>query len=125
MKAISWSFIVLPTVLLPLVLMLSENDIGNGIGYVFAWLWILSSIGCVVWGFYIMRRYRGLARACLAVGFLHVALVVLLPLLARAKMRTSLDAPVPNKSLQATQDGRSSSAVAEHVIRPACLSSGR
>jgi hypothetical protein len=32
---------------------------------------------------------------------------------------------MPNKSLQATRDGRSSSAIAENVIRPACLSSGR
>jgi hypothetical protein len=31
----------------------------------------------------------------------------------------------PNKSLQATRDGRSSSAIAEDVINPACLSSGR
>jgi hypothetical protein len=30
-----------------------------------------------------------------------------------------------NKSLQATRDGRSSSAVAEDIISPACLSSGR
>ena len=30
-----------------------------------------------------------------------------------------------NKSLQATRDGVSSSAIAEDVIRPACLSSGR
>jgi hypothetical protein len=30
-----------------------------------------------------------------------------------------------NKSLQATRDGRSSSAIAEDVISPACLSSGR
>ncbi len=31
----------------------------------------------------------------------------------------------PNKSLQPTRDGVSSSAIAENVIRPACLSSGR
>ena len=31
----------------------------------------------------------------------------------------------PNKSLQATRDGRPSSAIAEDVISPACLSSGR
>jgi hypothetical protein len=30
-----------------------------------------------------------------------------------------------NKSLQATRDGRFSSAIAEDVINPACLSSGR
>jgi hypothetical protein len=30
-----------------------------------------------------------------------------------------------NKSLQATRDGGSSSAIAERVISPACLSSGR
>jgi hypothetical protein len=30
-----------------------------------------------------------------------------------------------NKSLQATRDGVSSSAIADYVIRPACLSSGR
>jgi hypothetical protein len=30
-----------------------------------------------------------------------------------------------NKSLQATRDGVSSSAIAEDVISPACLSSGR
>jgi hypothetical protein len=30
-----------------------------------------------------------------------------------------------NKTLQATPDGRSSSAFAEDIIRPACLSSGR
>jgi len=30
-----------------------------------------------------------------------------------------------NKSLQATRDSGSSSAIAEDVIRPACLSSGR
>jgi hypothetical protein len=29
----------------------------------------------------------------------------------------------PNKSLQATRDGALSSAIAEDVIRPACLSS--
>jgi hypothetical protein len=38
-------------------------------------------------------------------------------------MTDSADAP--NKSLQATRDGRSSSAIAEDVISPACLSSGR
>jgi hypothetical protein len=32
---------------------------------------------------------------------------------------------LPNNSLQATRDGVSSSAIAEDVIRPACLSSGR
>jgi hypothetical protein len=32
---------------------------------------------------------------------------------------------MPNKSLQATRDGAFSSAVAEDVISPACLSSGR
>jgi hypothetical protein len=31
----------------------------------------------------------------------------------------------PNKSLQATRDGRSISAIAENVISPTCLSSGR
>ena len=31
----------------------------------------------------------------------------------------------PNKSLQATRDGRSSSAIAEDIISPACLSSER
>jgi hypothetical protein len=31
----------------------------------------------------------------------------------------------PNKSLQATRDGVTSSAVADYVINPACLSSGR
>jgi hypothetical protein len=31
----------------------------------------------------------------------------------------------PNKSLQATRDGGSSSAIAEDIIRPARLSSGR
>jgi hypothetical protein len=30
-----------------------------------------------------------------------------------------------SKSLQATRDGRSSSAIAEDVIRPACLDVGR
>jgi hypothetical protein len=30
-----------------------------------------------------------------------------------------------NKSLQATRDGAFGSAIAEDVIRPACLSSGR
>jgi hypothetical protein len=30
-----------------------------------------------------------------------------------------------NKSLQATRDGAANSAIAEHVISPACLSSGR
>jgi hypothetical protein len=30
-----------------------------------------------------------------------------------------------NKSLQATRDGVSSSAIADYVINPACLSSGR
>jgi hypothetical protein len=32
---------------------------------------------------------------------------------------------MPNKSLQATRDGRFSSAVADDVINPTCLSSGR
>ena len=32
---------------------------------------------------------------------------------------------LPNKSLQATRDGVSSSAIADYVISPACLSSGR
>jgi hypothetical protein len=32
---------------------------------------------------------------------------------------------LPNKSLQATQDGALSSAIADNVISPACLSSGR
>jgi|GEM_PF-1824423 hypothetical protein len=31
----------------------------------------------------------------------------------------------PNKSLQATRDGVSGSAIAEDVTSPACLSSGR
>jgi hypothetical protein len=31
----------------------------------------------------------------------------------------------PNKLLQATRDGVSSSAIAERVISPACLSAGR
>ena len=31
----------------------------------------------------------------------------------------------PNNSLQATRDGVSSSAIADYVISPACLSSGR
>jgi hypothetical protein len=31
----------------------------------------------------------------------------------------------PNKSLQATRDGGFSSAIADYVISPACLSSGR
>jgi hypothetical protein len=35
------------------------------------------------------------------------------------------DGPMSNQSLQATRDGRSSSAVAENIISPACLSSGR
>ncbi len=37
----------------------------------------------------------------------------------------TLSMMLPNKSLQATRDGRSSSAIAEDVISPACLSSGR
>jgi hypothetical protein len=32
---------------------------------------------------------------------------------------------MPNKSLQATRDGVSSSVIADYVINPACLSFGR
>jgi hypothetical protein len=80
MKAISWSFILLPTVLLPVALIFIEASID----YIFAWLWILFGIGCVGWGIFIFRRYRGLARACLAVGFLHITLMILLPIFIRA-----------------------------------------
>ena len=75
---------VLPTLLLPVTLMLSERDVG----YVFAWLWIACSIGCVCWGFFILPRLRLLARACLVVGFLHIALVLLLPLFATARFNS-------------------------------------
>ena len=33
--------------------------------------------------------------------------------------------PMPNKSLQATRDGVSSSAIADYAVNPACLSSSR
>jgi len=72
---------IVPAALLLVLLPLLDQDIG----YLVAWSWILSSIGCVVWGFCILRRRRRIAQFCLAVGFLHLALVILLPLLARIK----------------------------------------
>jgi len=88
---------VAPTILLAATLMLSEREIG----YLVAWLWIACSIGCVCWGFFGLRRIRCLARACLVVGFLHIALVVLLPLFASAKTKSqaNADLQMPNEAI--------------------------
>ena len=43
----------------------------------------------------------------------------------RASQEDARSGAEPNKSLQATRDGVSSSAIADYVINPACLSFGR
>lgn len=100
MKALSWSFIVTPTLLLPLAIMPVDWRLAS----VLAWSWILSSIGCLIWGLCIQRRCRGLARLCFWVGFLHVMLLILLPFFATAKTRSSFEGSKPNFCLRGCAD---------------------
>lgn len=95
MKAASVTFILAPTVLLPLLLHFPEG----AVGFVLAWTWIICAIGCLLWGFFIFRRHRWMSQACLVAGFFHLALVVLLPLLMPAKTRARASAE-PTRSSQ-------------------------
>ena len=101
----------------------------SGFGFEPSWLFILTIF--VSWlGIGLLLAVAGLRRGNLAgrvcaiialLVFLYFAWQVTNPFFIRLHER----AMWPNKSLQATRDGVSSSAFAEDVISPACLSSGR
>jgi hypothetical protein len=50
-------------------------------------LWMLASIICLGWGFYIRRSLPSLAWSCVGVGAIQFALVLILPLVAQARTR--------------------------------------
>ena len=46
--------------------------------------WALCTVACLGWGFIIRRKHPGLARACVVLGFMQLALM-LLPALKRER----------------------------------------
>ena len=72
------------------------NDAAGAI----AWLWAISAVACFGWGFFIRRRYPGRAWACVVIGFIQLALIVL-PNLKPEKSRslpgTTAHATRPNQ----------------------------
>jgi hypothetical protein len=63
----------------------------------------------------------------IALGAILMVMIFILMFETRdtAKQLQEIHGSVPNKSLQATRDDAFSSAIAEDIIGPACLSSGR
>ena len=72
-------------------------------------------------GFYFQKVYRQISRGT----FLRVPYPSDLAEARRFVVEFKSQAIAPNKSLQATRDGRSSSASRLTLVGPACLSSGR
>jgi hypothetical protein len=72
--------------------------------------WAVGTVACLGWGFFIRRRHPGLAWACVAIGFLQLALM-LLPALQKGKSHGPADRTAhsigPNQWLQATPNGSS------------------
>jgi len=117
--------------LLPVVTFLSglwllPRDVGDAVVGAFLVWWLLTTVVCFVRGCFIFRHHRRLAWCCFGVVLLQFFLGIV-PLMGHVNVRHNAQTQSwwSNKSLQATRDGRSSSAVAEDVIHPACLSSGR
>jgi hypothetical protein len=48
-------------------------------------LWMVASIICLGWGFYIRHSHPSLAWRCVGIGMVQFALVLILPLLTPAK----------------------------------------
>ena len=91
------------------------------IGHTFV---IVSYVSFLIF-FVSFKRARSWATyGMLCIGF---ALLLLLNVAGCRKALQSLEniTMMPNKSLLATRDGAGSSAIADYVISPACLSSGR
>ena len=68
-------------------------------------LWGFSTVACLVWGFFIRRKHRGQAWACVGIGLLQLA-IMLLPALRKGKTHSTAGVPPhaagPNSVVQAT-----------------------
>ncbi len=96
MKTTSGILIALPAVFCALLIAFVEQDT---LAFGFLVGWVSSALGCVGWAYFLRREHRRLARACVVVGCVHLALVVILPLLTPAKTRAHTGAE-PTRSSQ-------------------------
>jgi len=77
MKLPSIFFMALPFVFCAMTWFLRESD-GS---VLFFELWMLASIICLGWGFYIRRSLPSFAWGCVGVGMAQFALVAILPMI--------------------------------------------
>jgi len=67
---------------LPVVIFLTHflaEDASDTFQLVLGLLWVLSSVFCIAWGFYISRRSRLLGWLCIVVGIIPLILMMIPP----------------------------------------------
>ena len=95
-------FMALPFVFCALTWFLRESD-----GAVlFFGLWMLASIICLGWGFYIRRSLPSLAWGCVGVGMVQFALVLDFAVADTSQDTLDMIDPWPNQSRQPTPGER-------------------
>jgi hypothetical protein len=77
MKLLSIFFMALPFLFCAMTLFFLESDRS----VLFFELWMLASIICLGWGFYIRRSLPSFAWGCVGVGMAQFALVAILPMI--------------------------------------------
>jgi RsiW-degrading membrane proteinase PrsW (M82 family) len=111
-KTASAIFIALPAVFCALLITFVEKQ---ALAYSFLALWALSALGCLWWAYVLRQEHRRLARACVVVGCLHLALILLLPLMTPAKTRGHAGAE-PARSSQQPPSFAFSEAVGDSLL---------
>lgn len=53
------------------------GEAGDTLIPVFLVIWMSATLICLIWGFFIFRRYRRLAWCCFAIAFLQIILAIL------------------------------------------------
>jgi hypothetical protein len=81
MKLLTTFFMTLPFLFCALAWFLPEGDRA----IFFFGLWMVASITCLGWGFFIRHSYPSWAWGCVGVGMVQFALVAILPMLAQAR----------------------------------------
>jgi len=81
MKLLTITFMALPFMLGALTWLQRENDLAF---WLFSF-WLLASMTCLAWGFFIRRSHLSLAWGCAGVGILQFALMFVLPMIVPHK----------------------------------------
>jgi len=115
MKTATAILLALPAAFYALMMGFAEQDT---LAISFFVIWVCSVLACIGWAHFLRREHRKLARACVLVGCLHLALgFILAPLLNPAKSKRHAVAE-PARSSQQPQFLRFS------LIQPESLLAG-